>query len=274
MLQKRYLLKNTKNFTTEWYIPINIATKSNPDFKNISPQAWLEPNKPLTWDNKIKSDDWLIVNKEASFYYLVNYDEKNWKLIANALNTDNFGKIPPMTRAKLIYDAFMLAISSELKFSVALQLIKYLRKETDYVVLEIFFYVFDFFYKKFSTLEDFHHLEKFLADALQPSMEKLGIEENKNLTNDMQHVEILNRLHIIKWACTFGNRLCRNLTMERIKTDINTILIDLKEVIVCGGLIEAETSLWYKIFQKTMEEANFYSNKALGCSENEESLDM
>lgn len=151
-------MKKPRNLT-EWYIPINIATKSKSDFKDLTPVAWLKPKKHLVLYKLFKSEDWLIVNKQASFYYLVNYDETNWQLIASALQTENFGNIPPLTRAKLLFDAFTLALAGQLKFSVALQLIKYIGQERDYIALNSFLHGFELFYTKFSELEDFHHLQ-------------------------------------------------------------------------------------------------------------------
>lgn len=151
------MLKRTRNFITEWYIPINFALKTKPDFQNLTPEVWLVPSESL--DVHINMNDWLIVNKEASYYYLVNYDNKNWKMLASALNSENFGNIPPLTRAKLLYDAFTMAMVERLKYSVALELIKYIKHERDYIVLSSFFYVFDFFYRKFSEVENFHHLQ-------------------------------------------------------------------------------------------------------------------
>lgn len=159
LLQDRFLLRRSKNITAEWCIPINFATKLNPDFQNLTPIEWLPNSTQFNWTYHLEFDEWIIVNKEASFYYLVNYDDSNWELIASALNSDNCGNIPPLTRAKLLYDAFMLALSKRLKYSIALELTKYLRREKDYYVWNTFFYVFSYFYKSFSALDDFHYLQ-------------------------------------------------------------------------------------------------------------------
>lgn len=105
------------------------------------------------------SDEWFIINPDAAYYYLVNYDNTNWKRLANALNSETFGKMQPETRGKLIYDAFTLAKHKLLKYDVALEFIKYLRREKDYIVLNTFFHVFDYFYNKYSGIKNFNYLQ-------------------------------------------------------------------------------------------------------------------
>jgi len=47
--------------TNEWYIPLTFATRSNPDFSNTVPKAWLRPNK-TSIRYLLKRKDWIIVN--------------------------------------------------------------------------------------------------------------------------------------------------------------------------------------------------------------------
>lgn len=149
---------NQTTVPSVWYIPINFAAKANPDFNSVLPTEWLSTSFKYIEDLSPK-EDWLIVNKQASFYYLVNYDERNWKMITTAINSENYGNIPALTRAKLFFDAFALAESDHLNYTVALELTKYLRKEKDYIVWNAFFSGFKNFYKYFCQLENFHYYE-------------------------------------------------------------------------------------------------------------------
>jgi len=78
-------------------------------------------------------------------YYRVNYDEKNWRYIANYLKSNEFRNIPVLNRAQIIDDAFHLMIAGELNHTVFLDLMAYLSKELDYVAwypaLKIFEYL-------------------------------------------------------------------------------------------------------------------------------------
>lgn len=99
------------------------------------------------------------MNKQFAGYFRTNYDEENWKLIASYLDSDNFDKIPPLTRAGLLNDAFILARAGRLKYSVALELTKYLHRETDYIPLKSLFNEFTNFNQLFRGLEGFELFE-------------------------------------------------------------------------------------------------------------------
>lgn len=62
----------------------------------------------------------------------MNYDKRNWDLIAEQLLSDA-GQIPVINRAQLIDDAFNLARSGRLDYSVALNLTRYLGGEVEYL---------------------------------------------------------------------------------------------------------------------------------------------
>lgn len=112
-----------------------------------------------------------------------------------------------------------------------------------------------------------------MADALEPVFIDLGVVENKTLNGDEEHLNILNRVQIVKWACLLGNQLCRNLTTQRLK-DIDSISPDLKEEIICSGLRGADVDLWTKLYTQSQEGLDISINLGLGCIENKNILDM
>lgn len=48
-----------------WYVPINIATKRNPDFTKTTPEMWLKDSSQ-SFSVKANADDWIILNKQLS----------------------------------------------------------------------------------------------------------------------------------------------------------------------------------------------------------------
>jgi aminopeptidase N len=66
-------------------------------------------------------------------FYRVNYDENNWNLLINYLESEDYEKIPPVNRAQLLDDALNLARAGVLNYSTALNLTQYLEKEVDYI---------------------------------------------------------------------------------------------------------------------------------------------
>lgn len=92
---------------------------------------------------------------------------------------------------------------------------------------------------------------------------------------DEEHINTLNRIQVIQWACLFGNELCRNLATEALG-DPFSISLDLRSTVLCAGLRGANQSVWSLIYEgsQTEEDASLKSSfsDALGCSENEEIL--
>lgn len=67
-------------------------------------------------------------------YYRVNYDETNWKLLAQYLqDPTQYADIAPANRAQVIDDALNLARGDRLSYKIALDITKYLEHEQDYV---------------------------------------------------------------------------------------------------------------------------------------------
>lgn len=66
-------------------------------------------------------------------YYRVNYDEKNWDLLATYLKSDDYKNITEINRAQLIDDALNLARAGYLEYEHALKITLYLKQETDYI---------------------------------------------------------------------------------------------------------------------------------------------
>ena len=67
-------------------------------------------------------------------FYRVNYDTINWLKIADYLNSENYTKIHVLNRARIINDAIHLMFMDKLDPRIFMDLTKYLRRETDYVV--------------------------------------------------------------------------------------------------------------------------------------------
>ena len=81
-------------------------------------------------DESFDNQTWIIGNINYAGFYRVNYDERNWNLLINQLQT-NHSMIDSATKAQLIDDAFNLGraeIISQVKF---MDIISYLRNEGD-----------------------------------------------------------------------------------------------------------------------------------------------
>lgn len=83
-------------------------------------------------------------------YYRVNYDDSNWRKLANYLNSDNYTKIHVLNRVQIIDDAYHLMKAEQLDIEIFLELANYLSRETDFLAL----------YPMFNLLEEIRELFK------------------------------------------------------------------------------------------------------------------
>jgi hypothetical protein len=81
---------------------------------------------------KFEDDDWIIVNLQQGYYYRVNYDTHLWQLIAKQL-MENHEKIDVRNRGQLIDDSFSMARADKISYDIPLDILKYLKNETDYL---------------------------------------------------------------------------------------------------------------------------------------------
>ena len=84
--------------TTVWHIPFSHSIQSklgpvstinslNVDESNLFDQIeWITtPSATLKLNNELNDDQFLLVNLDMAGFYRVNYDEKSWQLIIEAL---------------------------------------------------------------------------------------------------------------------------------------------------------------------------------------------
>ncbi|XP_053667733.1 aminopeptidase N-like [Anopheles marshallii] len=137
--QKRFWMPNEVDSPPEnklFYIPLNYASNvpSSNDFQDTAPTFWLTPENPSTTIALETGVEWLVVNKQQTGYYRVNYDVESWRKLIEVLNSDRFEELlPVINRAQLVDDVANLARAGQVGYDVALSLIQYLERETEYI---------------------------------------------------------------------------------------------------------------------------------------------
>lgn len=67
--QKRFFWNDTnskeKIINHNWYVPINIATKKNPDFSDTTAEMWLN-NSSINISIDADAEDWILLNKQQT----------------------------------------------------------------------------------------------------------------------------------------------------------------------------------------------------------------
>lgn len=119
-------------------------------------------------------------------------------------------------------------------------------------------------------------LQARLADVYDAAINELGVQEKEGADDDDEHVNNLNRISVVTYACRYGNAKCRELATARL-SDIDSITVDLQTAVLCGGLRSANQSVWDAVYGRSLTETSSTLRSrltsALGCSEVESVLD-
>ncbi|KAJ8682248.1 hypothetical protein QAD02_018040 [Eretmocerus hayati] len=258
-----------KKVTSKWWIPINYATQTNPNFNRTRPSHWLRPKDTHLTINGVDPKDWVLFNVQQTGYYRVLYDKENWKKLVAALNDDDFEIINPVNRAQIISDAIQFSLKNKLDMDIFFDLISYLRKETDYIPWYDAQFILSFLNYHLSNTQAFDSFKTFALNLLIPLVDRIGYEDQPG---DSFSTLLLRRMSN-RWACHFGYERCWKNATEQLESYLNgekaeMAPTDLQEWAKCVGLKGANQSTWDKMFKKYQESMSEDVLIHLGCSEN------
>ncbi|XP_032687738.1 glutamyl aminopeptidase-like [Odontomachus brunneus] len=262
------------NYT--WKIPVTSIIQSNLIYYNVSIRNltvnWLEDDTLIIYD--IPRSDFIIFNVEQLGYYRVNYNHENWRRIYTFLNNNSFTLVPVLNRAQLINDAYYFKINSNNSESdVFFHLIKYLRRETDYLAWYPMLNIFLDMSAYMECLEGEFVKMKFM-NILDGLLSNLGYEEKSYEDPTKTALRWLG----MKWACKIGHNGCRdkatkNLidyvqSREKYRQD-HEMLLWLKDWVFCTGMMKVNMSFWNKIKNESIANTDSELLHYLHCTEDD-----
>ncbi|XP_061399843.1 glutamyl aminopeptidase [Musca vetustissima] len=119
---------NDSEFNYKWTIPLTYFYDSDKTVR----RTWLDYDKSSVSVSVPMGTKWLKFNNHQVGYYRVNYEYDMWEEIISTLVATP-EKFDIADRAHLLNDVFALADASQISYEVALDMTKYLEKESDFV---------------------------------------------------------------------------------------------------------------------------------------------
>ncbi|XP_065072809.1 aminopeptidase N [Ochlerotatus camptorhynchus] len=164
-----------------WWIPLVVVQQNNLNFTNTSATKWMKKVKQVVLENLPNSDGFIIVNPEEVGPFPVNYDERNWNLLANFL-LDEAGRarIPVYTRAKLLHDAWNLAYAGHLSFATAFNMTLFMQYERNHLVWNPVFTLIDHIGRHIDMSAVHKKFEIYVRTLLTPLYEELVQNQRDN----------------------------------------------------------------------------------------------
>ncbi|KAH8312883.1 hypothetical protein KR044_013473, partial [Drosophila immigrans] len=249
--QEQYTNNKTYESSKLWYVPINYALESNPDFRNTAASHYLlkETETTIT-DAQSTNDNWLIPNKQSTGYYRVNYDDTNWQLISDGLSSRPH-KIHPRNRAQIISDLYRFVTSGRVSHARLLQLLTYLPKEDQYAPWSAANTVITLFNHYLSGNEHYANFLFYVTELVSEQYDKFGVND----VHGEQHLAKYTRNVVINVACLAGVQSCLSETKAKLEALVDAgtkIEANLQTPVYCNGLKQADDKTFNFVFEKLM----------------------
>ncbi|XP_077297072.1 aminopeptidase N-like [Arctopsyche grandis] len=247
--QSRFHKKNITS-SEKWWIPITWVTSKGGDFENTLVQRWFSPNDTvLNIPLELDEDSWFIFNKQGTGYYRVMYDDKNWKLLTEALKA-NLSSIHLLNRVQLVDDSLELARTLRLNYTTAFDLLFHLKEETDYIPWWAVLPRIKTLSLMMPAATNFNKYTEFLLQITNKVYQSIGFEPKPN----DDYITRMKRNVILDIACNAGNNDCRknsNRKLELLTQNYNaTTDPDVKDSVYCSGFRDATEDLWKFFWNK------------------------
>ncbi|KAK3895772.1 hypothetical protein Pcinc_000525 [Petrolisthes cinctipes] len=250
LTQERFLsVENERRYKADeyrWWVPITYTTQDNPDFDATHAEDWIKDTEAQITlaDSLPASDKWVIFNLQQTGYYRVNYDENNWGLLVQQLETDHT-VIHVASRSQLIDDALDLARAGKLSYSTALNVNSYLSEETEYFPWASAMANLGYMEGMFSRRGGYGSLRKYLLSLLEPLYDSVGFDD----PIDDPQLDHYKRNLAMSWVCQLNNKDCvdRSVTLyQEWMNDPNagTITPNQKSTVYCTGIAEGGEAEW------------------------------
>ncbi|KAK0167903.1 hypothetical protein PV327_001758 [Microctonus hyperodae] len=267
LTQKNAMPTNPNN---KWKIPLNYATKSNPDFSSTLPTMWFDKDKDNVTIPNVNKDDWIILNIQQRGFYWVDYDEENWHRIADYLDSDDYQKISPINRAQLIIDSYRMfkraKVDTIKRLEILINIMSYLYREVDHLpwipAQEIILYFTELMRNTPDEEISSKYMLFLMANILDDIDEDYAESETKQLllptACKLEHAECL------KFARSVFDKFLESPTTEKFFHHDNFW-------IMCAGLQNANETVWDSLIELIDSKRKYYSPyEFLGCSDSEE----
>ncbi|XP_032687705.1 aminopeptidase N-like [Odontomachus brunneus] len=263
------------NLDVTWQIPITYITQSDLIIFTLGNVEWLNYYQEVTISD-IEPNDFILVNLQQIGYYRVNYNSRNWEKIALYLKFDSYELIPVLNRAQLISDSYYFASKGELESTIFLDIIRYLKRETDYIAWYPMFNIILSMSTYLLKYPESAFVKDHIIEILDGLLKNIGL---KDFPTDEEGAVTSLRLIAKGWACTFGHKECiedasiklmTRISNSHMKTDEHEIESLWKNMVLCVGIKTLNMTQWRMILDKAMIEYDNNILRLLACSENKD----
>uniref|UniRef100_A0A915PQZ6 Aminopeptidase n=1 Tax=Setaria digitata TaxID=48799 RepID=A0A915PQZ6_9BILA len=191
--------------TTQWKVPLFIRKNQRNEVH------WLDEAKLML----LRGPDTLVLDPAFHGYYRVEYELDYWKLlIGHLLQKHDYFSVS--TRLRLLDDAFVLAESGRIPYTIPMEMSLYLRNETKVVPFITFLTRFETILYRVHRHPNSSFFNKYIQFLMEPSFDRITeAETNSDVLHNMEF-EFIRELIYLK-MCAGGYRRCIQIFQSRLK---------------------------------------------------------
>ncbi|XP_040349594.1 aminopeptidase N [Herpailurus yagouaroundi] len=253
LLDPQSVVTRPSQFNYLWIVPISSV-------RNGSPQAhyWMPGVEKAQNDLfKTTANDWVLLNLNVTGYYLVNYDNENWKKIQTQLQTD-LSVIPVINRAQVIHDAFNLASAQKVPVTLALNNTLFLIRETEYMPWQAALSSLSYFKLMFDRSEVYGPMKRYLKKQVTPLFNHFE-RVTKNWTDHPQALmDQYSEINAVSTACSYGVPECEKLAATlfaewKKNPQNNPIHPNLRSTVYCNAIAQGGEEEWNFVWEQFLK---------------------
>ncbi|XP_067616962.1 glutamyl aminopeptidase-like [Eurosta solidaginis] len=192
-------------FNYTWSIPITYKTNDSNDVV----REFFYYNQKELLINLSSASEWIKFNYDQIGYYRVNYPVALWNKLSDQLKTDP-NKFSVSDRAGLLNDVFSLADATQLSYDIALNIMEYLAKETEYVPWTVASSKLTSLKDKFIYTDIYGNYTKYALELIEPIYKSVAWNVG------VDHLQNRLRVAILSAACSLGLEDCLTEAAQRL----------------------------------------------------------
>ncbi|KAH8314172.1 hypothetical protein KR067_006306, partial [Drosophila pandora] len=285
--QQRFL-RNSKGSATGrkltnrqhcWYIPLTFTTASKKSWAHTLPSDWLTCSH-VSAGNALKlvevsqPDEWVIFNLRLSAPCRINYDDRNWQLLSEALTGENPTQIDRLSRAQILDDVLNLAAAGVVGYDLAFSFLRFLKKENEFIVWQAASGNLEWLFRQLQKTPIFIVFKNFMRGILEPKFNEFFQSEGSTDSGGSDNSEKYHmKTIVLHLACETNMAPCEKLAIKlfsQMNVTQNTIPVDQRETIYCTAIRLGTEADWTELrkLYKTSKVSGERSMilKALCCS--------
>uniref|UniRef100_T1IZH7 Aminopeptidase n=1 Tax=Strigamia maritima TaxID=126957 RepID=T1IZH7_STRMM len=258
------------NSTSKWAIPLMFSTKAMNSF-DVKPQKWMHEEDYVQFtsaDGIPSPHEWVLFNPSIHGYYVVNYDNRNWKLLLNQLITDHT-KLPPLVRVYLVQTLHLLKRNDLIPHHLAYSVLEYIRNERNEQILSVGLQATMDLLRIFKPTPHYPLFRKYLLYVILPIWKH--VQSTPKPESGLSYFQQL----IYKLACIAGVKECIEEVGNKVFSPTGESIDEercLDDITVCALMRDIRAEKWEELWSLrnnlTRNYTSFLILKSYSCTEN------